>query len=377
VTEGTIAKRPGEADSTTGGVRVRSARAPRRRLRPASLAALLAGAALAAWPAAGDSPAFRPAHHRARGFQNVSPEFRLPSTWARVGHFVAHLPDTLGPAGSPPRPLGRAAVDHAALADPARPHLTWVGHATLLVQLDGVSLLTDPAWSSRVGPFGGTVGVQRITPPGVALDELPRIDAVLISHDHYDHLDEPTVREIHRRFAPRFLVPLGLGGWLRDRGITDVVELDWGESSRLRGLTITCTPAQHHSGRTAVDQGRRLWASWVVSGSRRLFFAGDTGYAPHLAEIGRAFGPFDAAALPIGGYTPPELTRRVHTSPEDALRAFRDLGAARFVAIHWGTYALGRDPFEEPRRRLEAEARRLGLDGDRVWVLAPGETRAW
>jgi N-acyl-phosphatidylethanolamine-hydrolysing phospholipase D len=358
---------------------VESPRGPRaaRRLALGSLAALLAAAALAVGPAAGSPPTLRAAHHRAHGFQNVDPDFRLPSTWGRIAHLVARLPDALGPAGPAPVPLARAAVDPAALADPGRPRLTWIGHATLLVQLDGVSLLTDPAWSPRVGPFGGAVGVRRITPPGLSLDELPRIDAVLISHDHYDHLDEPTVRELHRRFAPRFFVPLGLGGWLRDRGITDVVELDWGESARLRGVTIACTPAQHHSGRTAVDQGRRLWASWVVSGSRRLFFAGDTGYAPHLAAIGRDFGPFDVAALPIGGYTPPEVTRRVHTTPEDALRAFRDLRAARLVAIHWGTYALGRDPFEEPRARLLAEAHRLALDGDRVWVLAPGETRAW
>jgi Predicted Zn-dependent hydrolases of the beta-lactamase fold len=137
-----------------------------------------------------------------------------------------------------------------------------------------------------------------------ASEDLPPIDFVLISHDHYDHLDEPTVRRLSELFNPTFVVPWGIKAWLADRGITNAVELGWGQSVSLKGLTIVCTPAQHGSGRTMVDQGRRLWASWAVLGSQRFYFAGDTGYYSHFKDIGDALGPFDLAALPIGSYTP-------------------------------------------------------------------------
>jgi N-acyl-phosphatidylethanolamine-hydrolysing phospholipase D len=211
----------------------------------------------------------------------------------------------------------------------------------------------------------------------MAFDDLPRIDFVVISHDHYDHLDEPTVIRLARRDDPRFFVPLGIKAWLADRAITNVVELDWGETATFRGLTIACTPAQHFSGRTLADQGRRLWASWVVLGSKRFYFGGDSGYAPHFREIGEAYGPFDLAALPIGSYTPRDLTRAIHTSPEDALQAWVDVRAARFVGIHWGTFALAQEPYDEPPQRLAAEVARREIDPEAIWVFKPGETRHW
>ena len=174
------------------------------------------------------------------------------------------------------------------------------------------------------------------------MDDLPRIDFVVISHDHYDHLDEPTVRRLARLFDPIFVVPLGLRSWFADRGITNVVELDWGQSGTVKGLRIVCTPAQHGGGRTLVDQGRRLWASWAVLGSKRFYFAGDTGYYRHFKDIGDALGPFDLAALPIGSYTPREIARPVHISPEEALQAWTDLRATRFIGIHYGTFGLAR-----------------------------------
>jgi N-acyl-phosphatidylethanolamine-hydrolysing phospholipase D len=143
------------------------------------------------------------------------------------------------------------------------------------------------------------------------------------------------------------------------------------------GLKIVCTPAQHGSGRTLVDQGRRLWASWAVLGSKRFYFAGDTGYYRHFKEIGDALGPFDLAALPIGSYTPRAIAKPVHISPEEALQASLDLRAARFLGIHWGTFALAREPYDEPPRRVKAEVRRLDLDPKAVWILKPGETTAW
>jgi L-ascorbate metabolism protein UlaG (beta-lactamase superfamily) len=246
-----------------------------------------------------------------------------------------------------------------------------------LVQLDGVNFLTDPNWSQRMGPFSGLVGVRRYTPPGIAFEDLPPIDVVLISHDHYDHLDEPTVRRLARAFNPRFVVPLGIKAWLAERGITNVSELDWSQSITVKGIEIVCAPAQHGSGRALLDNGRRLWASWAVIGSKRFYFGGDSGYSPHFEMIGEALGPFDLVALPIGSYTPRVIARPVHMSPEEALQASLDLHSTKFVGIHWGTFDLANEPYDEPPRRIAAEVARLKLDPRSIWLPKPGETSGW
>ena len=252
-----------------------------------------------------------PAPRDAHGFRNLDPEFRRASVWRRARSYVSALYALLNGEGRvAPLPLAYSTVKARSPAAGAAT-VTWIGHSTLLIQLDGVSILTDPTWSDRVGPWSGTVGANRYTPPGLAFDGLPPIDIVLISHDHYDHLDEPTVRRLAARFNPTFVVPLGLKAWLEERGIGDVVELDWGMHTITHGLTIVCTPAQHGSGRSLTDISRRLWASWVVIGSKRFYFGGDTGYAAHFQRIGDALGPFDLAALPIGSYTPPQIARPV------------------------------------------------------------------
>jgi N-acyl-phosphatidylethanolamine-hydrolysing phospholipase D len=370
----------------------RIARRPRRRARsrwPAArgvaLAVALATVLVALGPAGlvpaeghhGAGGAGVPAHHAAGGFRNPDRGFTPPPVWGRVRHLARRVGRML--AGDPGvASLAVATPDVAGLARNGHvPTVTWVGHSTLLVQLDGVNLLTDPHWGARTGPFGGRVGVRRYTPPGIPFEALPPIHVVLVSHDHYDHLDEPTVIRLARSHDPRFVVPLGIGAWLADRGVTNVVELDWGEAVTVRGVTLVCTPAQHASGRTLADQGRRLWASWAVLGSRRFYFGGDSGYAPHFRAIGAAYGPFDLAALAIGSYTPRAVTRPVHTSPEEALQAWVDLRAARFVGIHWGTFALAEERYDEPPRRLAAEVARRGVDPAAIWVLAPGETRRW
>jgi N-acyl-phosphatidylethanolamine-hydrolysing phospholipase D len=309
-------------------------------------------------------------------FKNLDPEFRRASYWERVHSFVIGgtwwLPEYRVAALPSARPDVQALRTNG-----HEPTVTWVGHSTLLVQLDGVNFLTDPTWAHRSGPFGGLVGVKRYTPPGIKLDDLPRIDFVLISHDHYDHLDEPTVRRLHQAFDPLFVVPMGIKSWLADRGIHNVVELNWGQSVMVKGLEIVCTPAQHGSGRTLVDQGRRLWSSWVVLGSKRFYFGGDSGYYHHFKDVGDAYGPFDLAALPIGSYTPREIAKPVHISPEEALQAQIDLRATHMVGIHWGTFGLARERYDEPPKRLEAEVERRGLDPKSAWVLKPGETVHW
>ncbi len=182
--------------------------------------------------------------------------------------------------------------------------LTWIGHATLLVQVDGLTILTDPQWSDRAGPTSW-IGPRRLSPPGLPFESLPRVDVVVISHDHYDHLDLPTVRRLAATHDPLFLVPLGLKAWFQDNGMTHVEELDWWQEHEQRGVRFVCVPAQHFSQRSLWDASRRLWASWVIAGrERRLYFGGDTGYFDGFKEAGRRLGPFDVAALAIGAYSP-------------------------------------------------------------------------
>jgi N-acyl-phosphatidylethanolamine-hydrolysing phospholipase D len=261
-------------------------------------------------------------------------------------------------------------------ANGEHPTLTWVGHSTFLVQLDGVNVLTDPIWSDRASPVT-FAGPRRLVPPGLRFEDIPRIHAVVISHDHYDHLDVATVRRLAEAHRPVFVAPLGLREWFAELGIHDVVELDWWESHRVHGLTFTATPAQHSSGRTLRDQNRRLWASWVIAGrERRLFFAGDTGYAPIFLEIGERLGPFDVAAIPIGGYSAYEARHPNHVNPEEAVQVFEEVQARLLVPMHWGTFELNREPFQEPPTRLLREALRRGVQAQ-VAPLSPGQSIGW
>lgn len=263
-------------------------------------------------------------------------------------------------------------VPEALLADPG---LTWIGHAAFLVRMDGATFLTDPIFSRRASPLS-FAGPARLVEPGVPLDALPPVDFVVLSHDHYDHTDVPSIRALAARGA-RFFVPLGLGPLVRAAGGT-VSELDWWESAEAGPVRVHCVPARHFSGRGLTDRGRTLWAGWVVQGpSRRFYHAGDTGYFDAFAEIGRRLGPIDLAALPIGAYLPSSIMRPVHMDPEEAVQAALDVASRTTVGMHWGTFDLTEEPLDEPPRRFRAEAARRGLAEDHVWVLAVGESRRW
>ncbi len=317
-----------------------------------------------------------PGHHRERGFANTDPAFARPPFWTRTAFFVSRILSTTFRPKAARLPL--AVNDGRALAENrGEATVTWVGHSTLLVQLDGVNLLTDPQWSDRASPVS-FAGPRRLTPPGLRFEDLPPVHVVVISHDHYDHLDVATVRRLAEAHRPLFVVPLGLKAWFAALGITAVVELDWWQATTARGLTLTAVPAQHFSTRTLWDTNRRLWSGWVVAGrDRKLFFAGDSGYYDVFRTIGERLGPFDLAAISIGAYVPAAIMALTHTTPEESLRLFADVRARHFVPIHWGTFDLADEPIEEPPRRLEAEARRLGLGPDRIWILRHGETRGW
>lgn len=310
-----------------------------------------------------------PPHHLPGGFRNLDPNYSYPLI-RRARHLLRRAPAR----GALPRVL---ANDGAELrANGHEPTITWVGHATLLVQLDGVNVLTDPHWSERASPVP-FIGPRRLLPPAIAFSDLPDIHAVVISHDHYDHLDRVTVQRLAREHRPTFFVPLGLRAWFVDNGVDDVIELDWWQERRFRDLTITCVPSQHSSGRGVHDQYRRLWSAWMLAGtSRSVFFAGDTGYTPGLREIARRLGSPDVAALPIGGYSDYLARHPNHLNPEEAVQLFEDLGAGLLVPMHWGTFDFNREPFREPPERLLAEARRRGIE-ERMAILSPGQTLPW
>ena len=318
------------------------------------------------------SPA-SPSHHLLRGFRNLDATYRY-TVRDRVERLIRRTFEGWPARGAAPRVL---ANDGAALrANGTAPTLTWIGHATLLVQLAGVNVLTDPIWSDRASPVY-FAGPRRLVAPGMRFEDLPPIHAVVISHDHYDHLDVDTIERLVRVHQPRFFVPLGLKEWLRDHGARDVVELDWWEASTFRGLTFTCTPAQHSSGRGLRDQNLRLWSSWVVAGGgKKLWFAGDTGYTASLREIGKRLGPFDVAAIPIGGYSAYEAHHPNHVNPEEALQLFEEENARLMVPIHFGTFELNREPFAEPPTRLLKAAVSRGLE-ERIAILSAGQSIHW
>ena len=291
----------------------------------------------------------------------------------RARHFVLASLAAAAPEGLR---AGRLTNDGAELrANGTHPTVTWVGHSTFLVQLDGVNILTDPNWGERASPVG-FAGPRRLVAPGLAFADLPPIHAVVISHDHYDHLDAGTVKRLAREHRPWFFVPLGLRAWLGERGITDVVELDWWGSAEFRGLTFVCTPAQHSSGRTLPISTSALVLLGRPRADKRFFFAGDTGYDPGIKAIGSRLGPFDLAAIPIGGYDTFRTGHPNHVNPEEAVEVFEDVRGRRLVPMHWGTFAMNREPFREPPDRLLAEARRRGIE-EQVAVLRPGQTIPW
>jgi L-ascorbate metabolism protein UlaG (beta-lactamase superfamily) len=250
--------------------------------------------------------------------------------------------------------------------------VTWLGHSTTLVEIDGRRVLTDPVWSERISPVP-VVGPRRFHAAPAAIRELPPLDAVLISHDHYDHFDVPTVRQLAKLDVP-FVTSLGVGARLEELGIAPerIVELDWWEEATLpkSGLQFTATPSQHFSGRSLFDRNRTLWSSWVIGGEQhRAFFSGDTGLTPELATIGERKGPFDLVMLEIGAFH--ESWGDIHLGPENALAAHRMLGGGTLLPVHWGTFDLALHAWDEPAETLTSRAGALG-----VHVVTPRLGRA-
>jgi len=251
---------------------------------------------------------------------------------------------------------------------------TWVGHSTFLLRTASLTILTDPIFSDVAGPVSW-LGPRRVIPPGVAFDTLPKVDLVLLSHDHYDHCDLPTLRRLAKRDDPWIACPLGHRSLLTAAGFGRIAELDWWEtSSRLPGARVTLVPARHWSRRRPFGTNTRLWGGFMLgAGGRQVYFVGDSGYQQGLfGEIGRRCGAPDLALIPVGAYEPRWFMKEAHMNPAEAVLAHREVGARRSLAMHWGTFQLTDEGREEPVRALEAAR---GKSDDFV-PLAPGESAA-
>lgn len=284
-------------------------------------------------------------------------------------------------------PRGAFPVAEPAIAyprtDDAGIAATWIGHATVLLQLGSLNVLTDPVFSQRAFPVQW-MGPRRVMDPGVSLDALPPLDVVLLSHNHYDHLDRPAVKQIARAHpGTKWVVPLGLGTRIRRWGARDIIELDWWEEAAIGALRVTATPARHFSARGFGDRNRTLWCGFALETTEaRVFFAGDTAYHPEFGAVSARCGPFDLVMIPVGAYDPRWFMKVVHVDPEEAVQIYEDLVVLHpeappplMLAIHWGTFRLTLEAMDEPPRRAAAAWREARLDEDRLWIAHFGETR--
>lgn len=315
--------------------------------------------------------------------ENPGRSFRNNYTSDRhgLGEFLRWMRDKRGIWPAPKRfPLDRPDTTWLA-ANRSDSTLTWIGHVTFLFQYRGLNILTDPVFGERASPLD-FAGPKRYMPPAMHIDHLPPIDIVLLSHNHYDHLDRDAVRQIARRNEgrTRFLVPLKVADWFRREGIDNVIELDWwGETAPLEhraGVRAWFLPTQHFSGRGISDRNATLWGSWALEiDGYRLYFAGDTGYGQDFADIGAVFGGFDLSLIPIGAYEPQWFMKTVHVNPEDAVRIHRDVQSKLSVGMHWGTFILTDEPVDEPPQRLARARADQGVAEHAFVVMRHGETR--
>jgi len=314
-------------------------------------------------------------HHTAEGFRNNYPSDGRSSFWKwQRERWANGLPKV--PPGGYHFELLRPDVAWLK-QNRSEAALTWIGHATFLLQLNGLNILTDAHFSERASPIQ-FAGPRRVVAPALRMSELPHIDAVVISHNHYDHLDHDSVKRLaaQRSGSAHFFVPLGLKAWFAGIGIRAVSELDWWERAEHLGLNFMLTPVQHWSSRTPWDRDKTLWGGWIVEHPQlRFFFAGDTGYSPDFKDIGERLGFVDLAAIPIGAYEPRWFMKVMHVNPEEAVKIHQDLRARHSVAMHWGTFILTDEPLDEPPHRLAAARRAAGVSPETFFVMKHGETR--
>lgn len=324
------------------------------------------------------NPYYDPAkpHHTPDGFRNRYPHAEKQSFWKWKWEQWRH--------GGPQTPAGGWGFtvlkpDVGFLkSNRTVDTLTWIGHSSFLLQLDGLNILTDPHLTKRASPLS-FLGPARVVPPALDFTDLPHIDIVVVSHNHYDHMDKETLVRLAAQPAgpPRYFVGLGLKPWFQARGIESVDELDWWDRRAVAGLTLNFVPVQHWSKRTLWDTNETLWGGWVIESPRfRFFHAGDTGYSRDFADIRQRFKTIDLAAIPVGGYAPRWFMQTFHLDPDDAVAVHKDLGARSSVGMHWGTFdGLTDDPLDEAPKRLAQARARERIPPEQFFVMRHGETR--
>ncbi|WP_312689172.1 MBL fold metallo-hydrolase [Kosakonia sp.] len=321
------------------------------------------------------NPWYNPAlpHHTPEGFTNTASVAHQPGD-------VKRWRDERKAAGLPTPPAGGYPLfieqwwQRAVINQHEEDGVWWLGHATLLLRLQGRFLLTDPVFSRRASPVR-FAGPRRRTPLALTTADIPRLDAILISHNHYDHLDKSTLRLLLRRFPDvHFFVPLGLGQWVRRLGARNISELDWWQESLFEDLSFTAVPAQHWSMRTFWDRNRSLWCGWVIaSDSLQFWFPGDTGYTPELLQIPQRLGPLDAVALPAGAYAPRWFMSNNHMDPQSAVSLWQQLGMPLAFPVHWGVFELADESLDQPVKELQTLLSETAGINDNFRILKIGQ----
>lgn len=251
--------------------------------------------------------------------------------------------------------------------------VTFINHATVLLQIDGLNILTDPIWSDRTSPVS-FAGPKRVKKPGVKFDNIPKIDVILISHNHYDHMDIPTLERFIKRDSPIVLAGLGSSHYFKDKYKSKVLELDWSEDYFFKGLRFTFLPSKHWSKRTAFDENKCLWGAFAIEGSKKIYFAGDTGYADHFKNAAETFESFYLSLIPIGAYEPRWFMKDAHMNPEEAIKAHLDLKSKYSLGIHHGTFQLTDEGINRPVEELKKAKEKYGV-GDEFFVLENGVSK--
>jgi N-acyl-phosphatidylethanolamine-hydrolysing phospholipase D len=332
------------------------------------------------------------AHHTPDGFQNhyASNQQIDRSLWEVLSWQIDSWWNSLPPKPNRPTPQVKADIYFVQKNGKAgvnmQPALTWIGHASMLVQASGINVLTDPIFSERASPVQ-FAGPKRSYAPGLALKDLPHIDVVVISHNHYDHLDENSVKQLAQQAggSPMFLVPLGVKAWFDKLGLKQVKELDWWQVHRQQGVDFHFTPVQHWSARGVGDRRQSLWGGWAVMGTDfQWYYSGDTGYSADFADTRKRLAPlqteamgggFDVALIAIGAYEPRWFMRSQHVNPAEALQIHQDLNAKRSIGVHWGTFNLTDEPLDQAPIDLENAKNQAKVPSDAFSVMAIGETR--
>lgn len=339
------------------------------------LTTLVACSSISSEHSATKTPENKPDHHTHNGYQNHP----FVETAASKGtlFYIRRAWDSLFPPNIPEWHELTESESIRLLNSIDNDRITWLGHASFLIKTAGVTILTDPFLSEYASPISWA-GPKRVVDLPIPIKKLPNLDIVIVSHNHYDHLDDKTVRQLQNKNRIHVIVPLGLKQFFTDRGYNKVTELDWGQSIKVKGINITAEPSVHDSARSTTDQNETLWASWSIkSKHKHILFVGDTGYSDTIFNnIGGKYGFFDIAILPIGTYEPRELLWMSHVTPEESVAIGKDVNAKTLIASHWGTISsLSDEPLFEPPIRFLQEGVEKGFSKENIWIMKIGETK--